>query len=1278
MKIKLLAFLASIFLIGSVANAQLGSGGIKGKIIDAESKETLPFVNVVIEQNGLTVTGGSTDFDGVYFIKPIGPGEYTVKVKYVGYKPVMVTGVLVKSDKITFKDINMTSSVEQLETFEVIEYTVPLIDRDGGPSGTSMTGDDFKAMASRSVTGIAALAAGVVTTDNGTGDQSFRGGRTDANFVYIDGVKVRGGGSLPQSAVQQVDVITGGIPAQYGDATGGIVSQTTRNPGRKYSGGFEYFGSGAKIGDRVYGLDPYGFNQLEFSLTGPVLFTKKDSLQPFISFFLSGNVNSRVERQPSHIGYWKAKDDVLRDLNLSPLRLSTTGGNAIPNADFLRLEDFENVDARPNAASRGMNVFGKLVFNTGLQSDLIFGGTFNLNDQNLTNLPGSGRAERTNQLFNWNNYGGRTQSTFRVYGKFVQRFGSEDQKQEEKSSRRLKNMFYQIQADYTQLNEVVQDQMHKDDLFRYGYVGEFKRFQTIDYSDNLSRDSITGQLAYVHETFLDTLIGFTPNSANPEASMYTQTYYNLFGWEGYDEDGQPVFNSQLADDPTTDVPNDALRDLLAMSTFGGLRNGDEPLAFSNLWRSPALRYNRFSQRDERQFRFTASGSADIGDHAISLGIEYEQRVNRSFAVSPNGGTNSLWALGRLYTNNHIEGLDKSQPIFDFFEDESGRQGPRVTYPRLNAAPGEYEGSDAQFFFDYNLRNALELDPNGTDFIDFDAISPDDLKLDYFSADELLNNGSGAVSYYGYDHHGNKSTASPTFDDFFTQQDQFGNFTRPIDAFRPIYMAGYIQDKFAFEDLIFNVGIRVDRYDANQKVLKDPYVLFPTIKAGESDALALADGAHPSTIGDDYVVYVDDIRNPTTIRGYRDGDTWYNDEGSEITDPSTLSTASGIAPLLVDPNRTSTTDLNSESFEDFKPITIPMPRIAFSFPISEEAIFTAHYDILTRMPNTGSVNRLNPTDYLFLQSNTGVKNNPNLGAERTIDYEAGFQQVLTKSSSIKFAAFYREIRDQVQLKNQTEAFPRQYRTYDNLDFGTVKGFTVTYDLRRTGNIQLRASYTLQFAEGTGSNTQTALSLINAGKDNLRVTNPLSLDQRHTITGNLDYRYASGTKYTGPVVKLFGKDRQLLANAGANFTFNAGSGTPYSGQAAITGNGLISGGGSAFLEGSINGQRLPWSFRTDLRIDKNFTRKLGDSPDARRINFSVYIQVLNLLNNKNIVGVYRATGNPTDDGYLADARFQNDIASQNSEQSFRELYTLKIANPFNFNLPRQTRLGLMLNF
>ena len=63
--------------------------------------------------------------------------------------------------------------------------------------------------------------------------------------------------------------------------------------------------------------------------------------------------------------------------------------------------------------------------------------------------------------------------------------------------------------------------------------------------------------------------------------------------------------------------------------------------------------------------------------------------------------------------------------------------------------------------------------------------------------------------------------------WYAKKDQYGNYTRPIGAFEPIYIAGYIMDKFAFDDLIFNVGVRVDRYDANQQVLKDDFSLYPT-------------------------------------------------------------------------------------------------------------------------------------------------------------------------------------------------------------------------------------------------------------------------------------------------------------------------------------------------------------------------------------------------------------------------------------------------------------------
>src|SRR5690606_27962829 len=122
-------------------------------------------------------------------------------------------------------------------------------------------------------------------------------------------------------------------------------------------------------------------------------------------------------------------------------------------------------------------------------------------------------------------------------------------------------------------------------------------------------------------------------------------------------------------------------------------------------------------------------------------------------------------------------------------------------------------------------------------------------------------------YSGYDYTGNKLKEQPSFNDFFTEKDENGNFTRNIGAFRPIYTAAYIQDKFNFKDLLFNVGLRVDRFDANQKVLKDPYSLYKILSVDEMQQIGAAvhDGV-PGNIGGDYAVYVDDFEkvNPVVV------------------------------------------------------------------------------------------------------------------------------------------------------------------------------------------------------------------------------------------------------------------------------------------------------------------------------------------------------------------------------------------------------------------------------
>ena len=83
-------------------------------------------------------------------------------------------------------------------------------------------------------------------------------------------------------------------------------------------------------------------------------------------------------------------------------------------------------------------------------------------------------------------------------------------------------------------------------------------------------------------------------------------------------------------------------------------------------------------------------------------------------------------------------------------------------------------------------------------------------------------------------------------------------------------------------------------------------------------------------------------------------------------------------------------------------------------------------------------------------------------------------------------------------------------------------------------------------------------------------------------------------------------------------------------------------------------------------------------AKKANLNIYLLVTNLFNNQMVTGVYRATGSPTDDGYLAAARYQDNINNQIDPQSFRDLYALKVDNPYNFGAPRTIRLGLRFDF
>ena len=1232
---KIILTSLSFLVFSFVSYAQPQGGSIKGKVFD-EIGDGFPFVNVALYQSGNLRGGATTDFDGAFKISNISAGTYDLEIKFVGYQTYRLEGLIVKGGKLLPLDaINLKEATELLKEVEVVSYKVPLIDKDGGASGGTVTREDLARMPGRSAASIASTVGGVQSDANGN-ITSVRGSRSDATYYYIDGIKVRGSTNLPKSAIEEVSVMTGGVPANFGDATGGIISITTRGASRVYFGGVEVVSSGLAVGENVYGLDNYGFNLIEGTFSGPLLM-KKDSTgkktDPILGFFVSGNYNNILDPRPLATDQYRVKPGVRDSLINTPLRPTGFGFGAYYNTDFLTSDAFEKVNYRQNVASTRASLAGKIDVNAGPNMNISFGASGAYNERN--------GASWESSLFNYDNLANFRDFDWRAYGKFTQRF--QNNAQSEGESKGIKNAYYTLMVDYSRNYGWVEDQTHGDNYFNYGHIGKFDIYKTKSYE----------QTDYDGDNFVDLVqsginddsIHFSPSSLNNDMAAITNQYFSLY--DGIAGNYENI--TQLLDG-------------------GALLNGMLPTSVYGLWRNIGYAYNGSSKSDNSQFRITAVGSADIGDHAFSLGFEFEQRTDRYFGVSPVG----LWTLMRQLANSHTDygrGIDESQVSV-------GNLGSFTTYDFavLNSAPGEFSGTDAQAFFDYNLRNSLGLDPDGTDFINVDALDPTQFSLDMFSADELLNSGNNYVSYYGYDHTGKKMSDRPSFDDFFNKTDEYGNFTRPVGAFEPIYVAGYIMDKFAFDDLIFNVGVRVDRYDANQQVLKDDFTLYPVRTINEVSSINGQSVSHPTNIPTSATVYINDVEDPTSIMGYREGTQWYSSDGTAVNDIQSIVPSGYVVPQpYLAEGISPDDDVTSDAFEDYKPQINIMPRIAFSFPISDEALFFAHYDVLTKRPTTG--NRLNPIDYFYLQTgNIGTVNNPSLLPEKTIDYELGFQQVLNTRSSLKIAGFYREQRNQVALVNKIGAYPQTYTTWGNIDFGTIKGLTVSYDLRRSGNISMRTSYTLQFADGTGSNPYAAQNLIASDQPNLRTIYPYSYDQRHQIITALDYRYGSGSSYNGP--RIAGKE--IFKNTGANLVANFASGMPYSRQQRITGAALISA-PAPILQGEPFGSRKPWNFKADLQIDKNITLNFGSGETKKKTaNLNVYLLITNVFNTLNITNVYRATGNAGDDGYLNAARFQTSIQTQNDEAAFRQYYAMKANNPYNYGIPRQIRLGLKLDF
>lgn len=1212
-------------LITAALSAQ--TSGIKVHIYDKITKAPVAYAQVVAEQGDKQVTGGMTDDKGYVELKPMDPGTYNIRAQEQGYNDLLVTGVVVHQDELQHVEASMVAQMDtSIHAVTVTSYSVSLI-TPGTRSGHTLDSTDLHNGAITNVTGLAAGTAGVRASDV-NGEVNFRGARSDATQYIVDGQKITADqavGSLPTGLIDQEQVITGGIPAKYGDVTGGIIEISTLSAADHYFGSVQ--GSTSNL------FDSYNNNDVNWSLGGPI-WTKTDSTKTkttLVDFLFGGDYTYSRDQNPSFIDPTYANSATLAQLNANPLIPEPGGTGFYTAASFVTSDQMETQTWHQNNAKDEISLTGKLNFHVSNNVKVTVGGSYQYLIDHNWNDGGYNFA-----MFDAAEDPLQTQLNYKGFVRLTQSFRNPEGKDK---TALIKNAFYTLQAEYSHTYQQTENGNFGNNYFDYGYVGQFYQYRVPVIPTTLTEGK--DGLGYYMTAFNDSAFTFSPSNLNPIEANYTKDVIQQIGTGG---------------DFAIVIPAN-----------NGMVNGGFPQNIYSLWYNVGTGYPTYFEQNSNHFRFSADFSAEIANNSVEVGFEYEQNSISQFQLDAT----ALWGLMRQLADFQLTTLDVNNPMV-------AREGTYNAYT-YNYLPN----SAIQTQFDKSLREKLGLPVNGNQWIQPDEYAPSMYSLSMFSATDLIQQGTNSLVFYdGYNYMGQMNASNPSINDFFNDRDANGNLTYPIAAYRPIYMAGYIQDHFDIKTMRFDVGLRVEQFNANQYVLADPYLLYPAYTAGSSPAkdLAAQEGGIPSNIGSNYVVYVNNAQSPTSIVGYRNGNNWYNSSGVLVADPtviSSLTTTGTIQPYLQNPSQST---IGANAFTTYTPQTEVLPRLAFSFPITEMADFFAHYDILSQRPPGVGYNILNPIEYLYIQSYIGqILSNPALVPQQTVDYELGFTQVLDKAKSmaLEIDAFYRDMKDQVETYRYLNAYPSNYLSFANIDFGTVKGLSIAYDLRRIGNwsdVKFRANYTLSFADGTGSGPTSGANLAASGEPNLQIPAALNYDQRHVINANLDFHFGEGANYDGPVWTTHnGHAVQVLSNAGFNINFTAASGTPYTQYTNATqqGIGITSKYG---IIGAINGDYMPWQNRVDARVDKMFNVSIKSHP----CRVTVYLSATNLLNTENILNVYNYTGNPTDDGFLESAQGKQTVAGQISPQAYVSQYSVYEKNPTYFAMPRLASLGVIFNF
>ncbi|MDZ7718456.1 MAG: TonB-dependent receptor [Balneolaceae bacterium] len=225
-----------IFAIPSELYSQ--SVTVRGIITDASNGQTIVGANVLLlNQENEQVKGTVTDRNGLYRLQNIRPGEYQIRISYVGYLTSLDTLQIESGDETITYSVPMRVDNAQLDEL-VVSVESEAANITGGHqrvSAVDLTRVVTPAGSGDMASYLQAL-PGVVSAGDRGGQLFVRGGTPSENLVLIDGLTIYQPfhivgffSAFPENLLANADFYAGGFSPKYSGRISSVLDVQMRD-----------------------------------------------------------------------------------------------------------------------------------------------------------------------------------------------------------------------------------------------------------------------------------------------------------------------------------------------------------------------------------------------------------------------------------------------------------------------------------------------------------------------------------------------------------------------------------------------------------------------------------------------------------------------------------------------------------------------------------------------------------------------------------------------------------------------------------------------------------------------------------------------------------------------------------------------------------------------------------------------------------------------------------------------------------------------------------------